>query len=94
LAQRMTAAANRAQMRSQVRFNVLTAEWMRTVVPMYKMSTQKNHRHIAAKHLLPRFGSKAMVDVSTQEIQAYVAHLMREGYAPKSIDHIHISTTC
>jgi hypothetical protein len=51
-----------------VRFDVLTAEWMRTVLPMYKMSTQKNHRHIAAKHLLPRFGAKAVADVATQEI--------------------------
>jgi integrase len=27
--------------------------------------------------------------VTRQEIQAYVAHLTRAGYAPKSIDHIH-----
>ena len=48
-----------------------------------------NRRRTAVKHLLPRFGAKAVGDVATQEIQAYVAHLMREGYAPKSIDHIH-----
>ena len=52
-------------------------------------STQKNHEHIVAKHLLPRFGAKAMGDLTTQTIQAFVAHLMREGYAPKTIDHIH-----
>ncbi|MGH9237410.1 MAG: hypothetical protein ACRD3G_05170 [Vicinamibacterales bacterium] len=45
------------------------------VLPMYKPSTRKNHRHIIAKHLLPRFGDTAVCDVTRQEIQAYVAHL-------------------
>ena len=39
--------------------------------------------------MVPRFGAKAVREVTTQDIQAYVAHLVREGYAPKSIDHIH-----
>lgn len=38
---------------------------------------------------MPRFGDVALADVTTQEIQAYVAHLTHEGYAPKTIDHIH-----
>ncbi len=29
------------------------------------------------------------MDVTTQEIQSYVAQLSRDGYAPKTIDHIH-----
>ena len=41
------------------------------------------------KHLLPRFGDLAISDVTRQEIQAYVAHLHRAGYAPRTIDHIH-----
>jgi len=41
------------------------------------------------KHLLPQFGDVAVSDITRQAIQAYVAQLMREGYAPKSIDHIH-----
>ena len=31
----------------------------------------------------------AIADVTRQEIQAYVAHLTRSGYAPRTIDHIH-----
>jgi integrase len=58
-------------------------------MPMYKHSTQKHHRHILQKHLLPWFGDKAICDVTRQTIQEYVAHLMRAGYAPKSIDHMH-----
>jgi len=56
---------------------------------MYKHSTQKNHRYILEKHLLPQFGGKAIADVTRQEIQAYVARLTQAGYAPKTIDHIH-----
>lgn len=89
LAQRVAAAADPRSVRSRVQFDVLVAEWERTVVPMYKSSTQKNHRHIVTKHLIPRFGTLAVADVTTQTIQAYVAHLTNEGYAPKTIDHIH-----
>lgn len=56
---------------------------------MYKHSTQKNHRHILGKHLLPQFGDKAIAEVTRQEVQAFVARLTQSGYAPKTIDHIH-----
>ena len=74
--------------RSRVPFRTLTTEWEATVLPMYKPSTQKNHRHIIAKHLLPRFGDTPVCDVTRQEIQAYVAHLNQAGYAPKTVDRI------
>jgi hypothetical protein len=54
---------------------------------MYELSTQKNHRHILSKHLMPRFGETAVAEVTRQDIQAYVAHLTQAGCAPKSIDH-------
>jgi integrase len=54
----------------------------------YKHSTQKNHRHITQKHLLPRFGELAVCEVTTPVIQAFVTDLIKAGYAPKSIDHI------
>jgi hypothetical protein len=41
------------------------------------------------KHLVPRFGETQLAQLSRQHVQAYVAHLVREGYAPKTIDHIH-----
>src|SRR4030095_2062221 len=67
----------------------ISAEWQAHVLPMYKHSTQKNHRHIVDKHLLPRFGDTPITDVTRQEVQAYVSQWTRAGYAPKSIDHIH-----
>jgi integrase len=87
LAQRL-AAAGQTPRRPLLTFRRLAQEWQRTVLPMYKHSTQKHRRFMLEKHLLPRFGDKPLSDVTRQEIQAYVAHLIQHAYAPKSIDHI------
>jgi integrase len=90
LTQRVAAAGNsKAPTRSLVTFQTLAAQWQAHVLPMYKQSTQKNHRHIVQKHLLPHFGDKAVAEVTREGIQAYVASLTQAGYAPKTIDHIH-----
>lgn len=90
LTQRLAAVSSRARpTRSQVLFRTLVADWDASVLPMYKHSTQKHRRFMLKKHLLPRFGDTAMHDITRQEIQGYVAHLMHAGYAPRSIDHIH-----
>jgi integrase len=72
-----------------VKFRTIATDWLTHLMPMYKTSTQKNHRHILQKHLLPHFGECAICDVTRQGIQEYVTRLMQNGYAPKSIDHIH-----
>ncbi len=89
LGQKLAASASKVPTRSRVTFQTLVNDWKATVLPMYKHSTQKNHRHIADKHLAPRFGDQQLSDVNRQEVQAYVAHLAQAGYAPKTIDHIH-----
>lgn len=89
LAQKLAAAGGKTPTRSRATFRTLVNEWQATVLSMYKPSTQKNHRHIATKHLLPRFGERAVSDITRQEVQAYVACLMEAGYAPKTIDHMH-----
>lgn len=90
LAQRVaTAGSGRGPIRSRVAFRTFAAEWLAHVMPMYKHSTQRNHRHILDKHLLPRFGDMPLVEVTRQEIQAYMSSLTKAGYAPKTIDHMH-----
>jgi integrase len=89
LAQKLAAGVRRTPTRSRVTFRTLANEWESSVLPMYKHSTQKHRRFMLKKHLLPRFGDKAVSEITRQEIQVYVAHLTQEGYAPKSIDHIH-----
>jgi integrase len=90
LANRIAASGNRkTPTRSRVPFRTLGADWEAQVLPMFKRSTQKNHRHILEKHLLPRFGDKAIAEITRQEVQAYMAHLAARAYAPRTIDHIH-----
>jgi integrase len=79
----------KAPTRSRVAFETLAESWKATVLPTYKHSTQKNHRHIADKHLVPRFGKMQIADVTREEVQRYVSDLIKERYAPKTIDHIH-----
>ena len=88
LAQKLAATSgSKAPARSLVTFRTLASEWQAAVLPMYKHSTQKHRRFMLKKHLLPRFGDKPLSEITRQEIQVYVAHLIQQGYAPKSIDH-------
>jgi integrase len=89
LAQRLVTAGTDGPMRSRVTFRTIADDWEAHVMPMYKHSTQKNHRHILQKHLLPRFGDMTICNIKRQAIQEYVSSLMQTGYAPKTIDHIH-----
>jgi len=89
LAHKLASAGTNGPTRSRVMFRTIANDWQKHVMPMYKHSTQKNHRHILQKHLLPHFGDTAVCEVTRQAIQEYVAHLMQAGYAPKSIDHMH-----
>lgn len=89
LADRLAAARNGKPNQSKKFFKTLAAEWKANVLPMYKHSTRKNHKHILEKHLIPRFGDFPLTEIGVQDVQAYMAHLERRGYAPKTIDHIH-----
>jgi len=89
LAQRIVQAGTPTKAPVRMTFCELAESWLAQVLPMYKHSTQKNHRHILAKHLVPYFGETALVDLGRQHVQTYVAGLLRQGYAPKTIDHIH-----
>jgi integrase len=88
LARRLAAAGGKQPTRSQVTFRTLASEWEASVLPMYKHSTQKHRRFLLKKYLLPRFGDKALCEITRQEIQAYVATLTREEYSPRSIDNV------
>ena len=90
LARHVAAAADSVTLiPTHITFAALTDEWMVSMLPTYKPSTQKNHRHIISRHLCPRFGTKTLSAISRKDVQSYVAHLQQVGYAPKTIDHIH-----
>jgi hypothetical protein len=72
LAQKLAASVSKVPTRSRVTFQTLVDDWKATVLPMYKHSTQKNHRHIAERHLAPWFGTYQVSHVNRKEVQAYV----------------------
>jgi hypothetical protein len=89
LAAKLAVASLGQPVRSRVLFRTVATQWETTVLPVYKHSTQKHRRWMLKKHLLPRFGDLEVSAITRQAIQAYIGELMRAGYAPKSIDHIH-----
>jgi integrase len=70
-------------------FKTQAAQWERDILPMYKYSTRQGHQAILKVHLLPRFGTLPLCDITTDRIQAYVTHLRGKQYSPHSIDHFH-----
>ena len=72
-----------------ITFEELAAEWVKSIVPMYKYSTRKSHRHILNKHLLPAFGMLELTKLTRQRVQGFIAELKGFGYAPHSIHHYH-----
>jgi integrase len=62
----MAAVSGKTVGRSLVTFRTVCDQWLKTVLPTYKTSTQKNHRHIVAKHLDPRFGDQPMSALTRQ----------------------------
>ena len=74
---------------STVTFKEHADKWAELVLPKYKFSTGTVHACILQKHLVPRFGTMNIADVSTLEIQKYVSEMQRRGSAPNSIDQHH-----
>ena len=75
--------------KAPITFEELAREWVRSILPMYKYSTRKSHRHILNKHLLPMFGTLELTQLTRQRVQGFIAELNRCGYAPHSMHHYH-----
>jgi len=89
LSQRVATSTNKPVLRARSTFAEIASQWEATIVPNYKFSTAKIHLNVLNKHLLPRFGERDVSKITRQEIQAYIAYLTKQGYAPKSVDQYH-----
>jgi integrase len=63
--------------------------WRNDILPMYKPSVRMGHGNILRLHLIPKFGTRIVSEITTMEIQSWVTELRERGYAPNSIDHFH-----
>jgi hypothetical protein len=86
---KVAADQGKRPLRSRVMFRALASQWERDVLPTkYKHSTQKNHRHIMEKHLLPQFGDLQVCEVTTAVIQG-VRHALDPGRLRAKVDRSH-----
>ena len=53
-----------------VTFEAHAERWKRDMLPMYKHSVQLGHRNILDVHLLPKFGSRSVTEISTWKSKA------------------------
>jgi len=72
---------------SDATFAELVKLWDRTVLPMYKHSTQRGHRQILKKHLLPEFGTVPLQQVERKDIQVFLTDKFQQGYSPHTVHH-------
>ncbi len=56
-------------------FAVFAKRWQELVLPTYKLSTQREYRNALRSRLLPAFGKLDMREITTQQIQKFVAEL-------------------
>jgi len=68
------------------RANAGPREWDGSVFAMYKHSTQKHRRFTLKKHLLPRFGDRAVCDLPARRFRRTRLISRRARYAPMGVD--------
>jgi len=64
-------------------------KWRHDILPTYKPSVRIGHGYILRVHLIPKFGSRFVREITTMEIQSWITDLREKKYAPNSIDHFH-----
>lgn len=75
-------------------FSALAAEWMETQGALLKCSSVSKYRNILNNHLIPRFGDKHIMEITRDEVSAYMTELLtsggtqRKGLSPKHVTGI------
>lgn len=67
----------------------IAEDWMAAQLQI-KPTTRSGYRHNLDKHVLPRWGARAVGDMRHAEIQAWVSSLA-EGLAPSTVRQIHLT---
>lgn len=61
--------------------------WEPDVLPNYKFSTQRPHRVLLHKHLLPYFGEMQLPEIQPSDVQRFLTEKARE-YSSKTVRHL------
>ena len=77
------------------RFADFAERWMRDyVMPRNKQTTQTEKRSYLVHHLLPAFGKRSIDDISTMDVQAFIARRVERGLSPKTINNVLATLRC
>jgi integrase len=71
--------------RKLITFAVFAQKWEDTVLPQYKLSTQRESRNVLRARLKPEFSSELMKEMTTERLQSWVSQL---GTKPKTTRNI------
>src|SRR3989440_2738314 len=64
--------------------------WLEEVhKPTIRLSTYERYRVILDKHIVPALGHLQVQKLTPQHIQAFYAHLLKEGFSPKTVRITH-----
>jgi integrase len=78
---------------SQPQMDVTLADfWSRyfepEILPTLKFSTRKQYGSLAAKHLLPWFGSRRLAEITRLQVQQFIGEKRRQGYSRRTLEHL------
>lgn len=76
----------------QERFAVFSAKWVKKAVDGKDALSEQIAKQLhLRKHLVPAFGKLALVEITAERLDDYVAYKRSKGYSPKTINN-HLAT--
>lgn len=75
-------------------FTKISEEWLETIKPTLKPASIARYRNVLDNHLLPQFGNRKTVDISRDEVSAFISRLLAtggkkgDGLSPKTVSGI------
>ncbi|MBQ6470470.1 MAG: site-specific integrase [Victivallales bacterium] len=66
-------------MEKRTTFELWSQAWLRRKEPYIKYSTFAAYTNIVINHLIPYWGATALTDISEEQVQEYVLHLVSKG---------------
>lgn len=73
-------------MDEHVLFGDFVERWLCEVAPVrYKPTAVTEYESLLRRHVLPQFGRSVLSEISTAEVQQFVARQVEKGFAPRSV---------
>ena len=79
---------NRRKPRRIVTLGEFAEQWMETVLPHYKRSTQRAYRCHLREHVIPELGEMQLDDIQPRDVQEFITRKSQQ-LAPLSVKNLH-----